>query len=221
MDQRRSKKYLIYKLIDPNGLVYIGMTSCSSVYDRWLFGYKHNRRMREATQKYRWSGFRHEILFEGLSWEQACRKEIEMIDSFQATNPDKGYNISKGGQKTFEGLKHTEEELHKMSESQRGRKFSEETRKKMSESQKRVGHSGSRNPMYGKPKSEETIQKQIESHLHERKKIGRYNLDGTLLSVHYGVHETAKELGLSRASLTSCINGRSKTCGGYVWKEVM
>ena len=104
----QEKEYCIYKHTAPNGKVYIGQT-CKKPTERWAngFGYKHQM-FYKAIQKYGWGKITHEILFEGLSKEEADKKEIELIAYYDSTNPEKGYNLAFGGVSTT-GVKCSEE----------------------------------------------------------------------------------------------------------------
>ena len=83
-----------------NNKKYVGITSKNNLNDRFMNGngYKNNPRFWKDIQKYGWeSGFKHEVLLEELSVEEACKKEIEYISLFNTTNPKFGYNRSAGG----------------------------------------------------------------------------------------------------------------------------
>ena len=90
--------YYVYKHTSPNGKVYIGITS-QNPQKRWKYGhgYIDNHYFRNAIKKYGWNNFEHEILFSGLSVEEAKKKEIELIKEYDSTNRSKGYNRSPGG----------------------------------------------------------------------------------------------------------------------------
>lgn len=125
-------KFTVYKHISPSGKVYIGITS-QSVDRRWSNGngYKHNEYFYRAILKYGWDSFKHEILFTGLSKEQAEIKEIELIKFYNSTNNQYGYNIQNGG--NYSG-KHSERSKLKMSASRIGKRPTSEARKNMSDS---------------------------------------------------------------------------------------
>lgn len=148
--------YYVYKHTSPNGKVYIGIT-CKNPSWRWNNGngYKANVFFYEDIKKYGWDNIKHEILFDNLTKEEAEKKEIELIVLYNATDREKGYNISKGGstsrtgvktrQETIEkrvlalrGQKRTEEQKKRISEAHKGIKASEETRKKQSEFMKKM-----------------------------------------------------------------------------------
>ena len=63
-------------------------------------------------------------------------KEKFYIRFYETTNPEKGYNISFGGRRTYAGLRHTEEYKKRMSEINKGKVFSEEHLKHLKESHK-------------------------------------------------------------------------------------
>ena len=115
----KDKKFCVYVHIFPNGKKYIGIT-CKRPNDRWESGngYKEGSPMRNAINKYGWDNIEHVILFEGLTQEEACNKEIELIAEYK-TNIHKygnkyGYNMTDGGEGTF-GHKVSEENKEKKS----------------------------------------------------------------------------------------------------------
>ena len=88
-----------------NGKSYIGITSRKPE-DRWgTNGYKYQSQkskylcFSKAIQKYGWDNFTHEILFTGLTKEDACKKEKDLI-SFYNTKAPFGYNLTDGGEGT-------------------------------------------------------------------------------------------------------------------------
>lgn len=93
------KKYVVYLHTSPSNKKYIGIT-CQEPNQRWRNGngYKNNQYFYRAIQKYGWNNFKHEILFENLSHDDACNKEVELIDKFQSSDKEYGYNITKGGE---------------------------------------------------------------------------------------------------------------------------
>ena len=123
-----------------NGKIYIGITGKSPEV-RWQNGNGYSQRhFGRAIKKYGWENFDHIILFTGLTKEEACQKEIELIEKYDATNSDKGYNIAKGGEINC------------------GYHISEERKKYLSELNK-----GERHPQYHKPKSDITRKRMSEA----------------------------------------------------------
>ena len=135
------RNYKVYKHTSPSNKVYIGITGVDPVI-RWGNGkkYTENEHFTNAINKYGWDNFKHEILFDNLTKEEAELMEQFYIALYDSTNREKGYNKSTGGK------------------SGRGVSPSKEQREKQS---KRM--SGKNNPMYGKDwregKSEEEIKK--------------------------------------------------------------
>ena len=87
--------------ISPSNKRYIGITSMNPL-RRWAngHGYFKNIYFKRAILKYGWNNFKHIILEEGLTEEQAQQKEIETIKKYNSNNPKYGYNISSGGEGT-------------------------------------------------------------------------------------------------------------------------
>ena len=132
------KTYTVYMHENKtNHKKYIGITSQDPEV-RWRHGtnYRTCHAIRRAFEKYGWDGFDHIILYEGLTREEACEKEIQLISEYDTRNPEHGYNICVGGGGTV------------------GCVFSEETRRKH-----RERFTGPNNPNYGKPMSEEQKEK--------------------------------------------------------------
>lgn len=135
------KKYTVYKHTAPNGKVYIGITGQKPKY-RWNNGngYIENKHFYSAIRKYHWENFKHDILETGLTKEQACAKEFELIAYYDSNNREKGYNGSKGGECSALGIHHSVETRRKISESNKGKHkehhSSPETRRKISEAHK-------------------------------------------------------------------------------------
>lgn len=234
-----------------NGKVYIGQTS-QNVNQRWRNGkgYVNNTLFYRAIKKYGWDNFEHDIIFTGLDKEQADKLENEMILFFDSNNPDKGYNLTDGGQGT-NGYHFTEEQKKHISDIQTGRclteewkqhiseavrgenhpfygkKLSDEHRKHLSESHK--GHEPTFG-MLGKKHSEETKKKMSEMRMgHEtsketRKKIGKANSKAVRCIetgiVYYGASETQRQIGLRGSGVSMCCCGKQETCGGYHWEYI-
>lgn len=114
------KKYCVYMHKNKtNGKVYIGITSMPPN-NRWRkgVGYK-GQKFERAIKKYGWDGFEHIILFDNLKREDACNKEIELIEFYKSRDDNFGYNVSFGGE--YFG-KISEEDLIKRSERTSGGK---------------------------------------------------------------------------------------------------
>ena len=154
--------YSVYKHTSPNGKVYIGITS-TSLNRRWGYGsnYHNNEYFSRAIRKYGWENFTHDVLYTDLTAEEAELKERELIAFYHSTDPNRGYNLTTGGEK---GKRHHPSSIQKMREKKIGKYVgkknpsygthpSELTRRRISEALK-GRFSGERNPNYGKPMSD-------------------------------------------------------------------
>lgn len=164
--------YTVYKHTSPSGKVYIGIT-CQRVAQRWKngHGYKHSPHFQAAIEKYGWDAIQHEIIAENLTQEAATRMEVELIAQYDSNNPEKGYNLSTGGEYSTAGIRLSEERRRQISLAHKGRPLSEAHRKKLSESHRRENlkpetlrkmsesRRGAKNHNFGKPMSEEQRQK--------------------------------------------------------------
>ena len=97
-----SKNYFVYMhTLQLDGRKYIGITCYDNPEKRWGkngTGYKEQSYFYRAIQKYGWDSFKHEILFEGLTKEQACCKEQALIKLFNTTDRKFGFNRTSGGE---------------------------------------------------------------------------------------------------------------------------
>ena len=138
------KSFIVYMHINKiNGKQYIGIT-CQTENQRFRNGrgYKTSKYFYKAIQKYGWDAFEHIVLYRGLSEEEAKAKEIELIAKYDTRNPDKGYNMTPGGE-GYSGEEHPMFGRHLSNETKmllsnvlKGRYVSEETRRKQSNSLK-------------------------------------------------------------------------------------
>lgn len=154
-----ASNFYVYRHISPSNKVYIGITS-QTPKERWFNGEGYNKQkyFYRAIQKYGWGNFIHEILFENLSKEEACKKEIELIAKYKANNPEFGYNISLGGESGSFGYRHTLDAKRLIGKASKGNQYAKgykhtaETKNKISKSMK------------GKTKSKISIEKWKLSH---------------------------------------------------------
>lgn len=92
------KSWTVYKHISPSGKVYVGISS--NIKNRWAAnGYYYclsDTIFSRALNKYGWDNFQHVILQEGLTHQEACDMEIELIAYYKAKGIS--YNITDGGE---------------------------------------------------------------------------------------------------------------------------
>ncbi|GEM_PF-2405768 len=112
--------YTVYKHTAPNGKVYIGIT-CKTTTARWNNGngYKKNTHFFNAIQKYGWEHIQHEVLYTGLTKEEAEQKEIELIAEYKSNDEKYGYNKSTGGECGATGCHRSRETRAKMSKAKK------------------------------------------------------------------------------------------------------
>lgn len=90
--------YTIYKLWNEvNDKLYIGQTTNLSKRGRGGAGYLGCPHLYHAIKKYGWEKFHYEILVEASTQEEANILEKHYIKKYDTTNPEKGYNLSLGG----------------------------------------------------------------------------------------------------------------------------
>ena len=76
--------------------------------------------------------------------------------------------------------------------------------------------SGEKNPMYGKPKSAITIQRQYDSHRHEMKPVVQKDLDGNIITTYFSIHEATRRTGVNRYCINACLSGKQKSSKGFI-----
>ena len=86
--------YSVYMHTFPSGKKYVGVTK--DISQRWRPGaYASNKKMYAEIEQVGWDKIKHEVLFSGLSREDAQKKEIELIKEYDTIKH--GYNKSRGG----------------------------------------------------------------------------------------------------------------------------
>ena len=184
------KSFCVYKHTAPNGKVYIGITSQNPLY-RWRsgYGYKGNKHFFAAIVKNGWDNFKHEILYADLTKEEACEKEIELIEFYKSNNPNCGYNNSIGGQCSGLGThrQHSKETIEKIKRNHKGTK----------------GYHFSNQQKMNISMSKNAAKKSV--------KCIELNL------VFPSLTEAAKHFGVSYENISSCCHGKLKTSAGYHW----
>ena len=130
--------YCVYAHITPSNKIYIGMTGRNPI-ERWANGtaYKFNRHFENAIKKYGWDNIKHFIVKDGLTYDEACSLEIQLIQRFNSTDPKHGYNIAKGGGPAMLGRKHSEETKRKISEAASKRVYDDDYCEKISHRMKK------------------------------------------------------------------------------------
>ena len=225
--------YKVYKHTSPSGKVYIGITKLS-INTRWQNGngYKDCTLFYKAIMKYGWNNIKHEILFDGLTKEEAEKIEIKLIAKYKKEGMS--YNCSSGGELTALGCKRSDKFKEKLSIANKGKKMSEESKRKMQVAKKgkplimtearKEGYKKVSEKMKGKIFSDEHRQ-----HLSQAKKgkyMGAENHGSIPIycfeidKVFVGVKETARQLKLDPSSISKVCRGKLKHYKGYTFKYV-
>lgn len=129
---------IIYHLMSPSGKSYIGQT-IHSLSHRWKQHLRNNKNpyaVHAALKKYSPENFLVQEVSQASTQEQLSNLEKVWIILLQSAEPDKGYNLTWGG----EGGSHTEATRQKLKEAQlrvTNRSHTPETREKI-----RKGHLG-------------------------------------------------------------------------------
>ena len=193
------KKNLVYKLIFPNGKVYIGQTiqllkdrlyrHCYNAFNKKnkdFYSIKYN-----AIRKY--MTFKVEVLYQG---DELNINEINYIKEYNSINKNFGYNLDSGGNlnKT-----HSEETKRKISESHKGKKLSEEHKRKIGEAQK------------GKIVSEETKLKTRGVNNPNAKSIIVTEIKTGIETKFNSIEDASRFYEIRRTSISNTLCGRSKT----------
>lgn len=212
------KSFIVYMHTNKiNGKKYIGIT-CQKPTQRWRGGkgYKIGG-LKRAIDKYGWNNFTHEILYSGLSKEDACMKEQELIAKYNTMNKKYGYNQCEGGNLTT-GYHHTKTSKEIMSQLKKG--------KYDGVNNPMYGRKGILAPTYGKHLTEEhkrkisEAKKGIVTNYMKRlyKQVDQYDLDGNFIKTWECISKIEKELGIKGTHVSRVCRGKRKKTGGYIFK---
>ena len=205
--------FSVYMHISPMDKRYIGITSIEPQ-KRWNYGYgyKYNPHFFNSIVKYGWNNFRHVILCENLSQEEAEQMEVEWIAMYHSNEHQFGYNRDNGGSGPH--------------------KVSLETKKLLSDRAKLK--TGCKNPFFGRTHTDETKQK-ISAHNSGRKPTpeqkqkqitARYiavcqkSNNGEIIAVYESVIAAAAAVGAFPQNINRACKKRRPTCRGFVWDYV-
>lgn len=223
------KNYVVYMHEHrETGKKYIGITGMKPEY-RWNNGKGYSSGyFRNAIEKHGWDAFKHEILYTGLTKEEACKLEQELIAKYQTNNPEFGYNGSVGGEATALGChwELSEETREKMRrpKSEEHRKHISEARKKMpskpltEEHKRKIAEAG-----IGRKLTEEHKAKLSGTNNYKSKRVAQIDAETGLVVAEWEcVSQAAKALGLSQQNISACClhKPRRKTVGGYRWEYI-
>ena len=223
--------YCVYKHTSPSGKVYIGITH-KEPRERWKngLGYRTQKRFYRAIVKYGWDSFTHEILFSGLSEQEAKDKEVALIAIYESSDKSHGYNVTLGGE-SMRGYIPPQEVREKISKANKGRKKPDTMRERLSAaktgthpseaarlnmSRNHADISGDRNPMYQKNHSEDSRRKMSENR--PKRSVCQFSINGELIAIHSSTREAERKTGVNHTHIGRCCKKTQRSAGGFVWK---
>ena len=235
-------KYKVYKHENKiNNKVYIGITGCENPNSRWKDGYgykpyanKSVSHLYYAIQKYGWENFESKILLDGLTFEEACEKEVELIKQYKSTTNEYGYNKHDGGRAGIPLSKDTKAKLSKANSGKNngmygigkghpmyGKNHSMESRKKISE-----GHKGQIPWNKGKIGiySQEARKKISETHIGNKYNLGHKHTEETKNKISTITHKQWENKAfrklVSEVNIGNNNNGKRVICGDLTFKTI-
>lgn len=214
-----NKIYTIYLLTSPSNKKYCGYTS-RLVERRWNNGngYKDCPIMWRAIQKYGWENFKKEIIFQTFNQDEAFQKEQDIIASLDLQNPNKGYNLDKGGRPHGNSDFLTEEGRKKLSESHKKLWANPKYRAHMIEQRKKH------------PPTRECIEKGIKASIEARKGKIAHNAKIVIqldkitdeeIAIFTSALQASKTIVGDESGCSNILNvckGKRKTAYGYKWR---
>lgn len=226
-------KHYLYRhiRIDKNEPFYIGIgTKQPRIHNSIKAEY---RRAHETNRKesYIWNNivnktsYKIEILFESNDYNFIKEKEIEFIFLYGRINNNTGIlsNMTNGGD-GFIGYIPSKEKIEKHKIFMTGRKQSQKEKQKRNDSRKGYLHSEETklkisNSHKGKKTSKEHLEKLYKGQiLANSKPINQYDLKGNFIKEWQSATIAAKEINLHPTSIRHCVQGKTKTSGGYIWE---
>ncbi len=207
-------KWVVYEHISPSGKVYVGITN-RDVNLRWRKGGKdylskhkngnyNHAYFANAILKYGWDNFQHSIIASNLGEMTAKNMEKDLIKFYKEQG--KSYNITDGGDGRL-GVSFTHSEESKLLISKHHRRIqTDDTRKKISELQ-----IGKKFPKWRKYLLSN-------SHNKEKHKVEQFSLNNVSIAIYNSLMDAERATGVRNGNISSCVKGRCKTAGGYIWK---
>ena len=137
-----NQKYIVYvHTLRRDGRRYVGITRRTPK-QRWHNGknYSNNPYFYNAIKKYGWDAFEHEIIYTGLSKDEACEIEKRLIKQYKTQQHDYGFNVGNGGEGAESVSESTRRKMRRarlgVSPWNKGVKMSKEQRAALSKSRK-------------------------------------------------------------------------------------
>lgn len=239
------KVYSVYKHTAPNGKCYIGITK-QTIERRSQNGegYNTQRVFYRAIQKYGWDNFKHEILAENLTHDEACKKEMYYIDLYKSNQNQFGYNVTAGGDGCANRGKKIAQIFNgkivnvfpSISDASKKLKVSESAISDYAQDDKE--HGGYKFKIISKEEYNEYMNNHVlniecfknfrENILKEktdiikkynvsrRVRICKYSLEGKFIEIFNGINEAQSQTKIS--NISRALMSEYGQAGGYIWK---
>ena len=205
-------EYTVYKHTAPNGKVYIGITSVEPK-RRWQSGWGYRTQLfYRAIQKYGWENIEHEVLYSGLSKEEAEQKEIELITAYKSNQKEYGYNVDNGG---YSAGKLSDATREKLKKSHTGIKYTQETREKHRAAQLRLWN----DEEYRRSRTYEYKKRKAQGG-YSVYKPGKPVVCVETRQIFARIKDASESMGICDECIRKCCNGLRKTAGGFRWEFV-
>ena len=219
-----------------NGKKYIGITGNKPTY-RWNNGegYKRCPRFYNAIKHYGWDAFTHEILYTGLTKEDAEQLEVDMIAKYKTQDNDTGYNLSVGGGVNC-GFHRTDEFKAKLSASKKGLQSGDKHpfwgmhRSKETKERIRAANVGKPKPNYARQKMSDSAHARWSAdNQAEREHLRELNIGANSAKakrvvcvetnrLYDCIRAAERENGIANGGITRCCKGERRTAGGFHWE---
>lgn len=209
-----------------NGKRYIGISQNPK--RRWKNGNGYKTQLfGKAINKYGWDNFTHEILFTGLTENDACEKEIELISLYNTTDDKYGYNILDGGDITSCLLRPNSKRVYQYSLD--GDYIGEY--ESISEATRQVGFgvseciNGRARTAYDFQWFDKYMGEKVEPKLNrcesislsQSKEVYQYTIDGDFIRKYSSIKEASGINNIERTGIHNCMKGKQLTHKGYRW----
>jgi hypothetical protein len=186
--------------LDKNEPFYIGIGSDDDKYSR---AYEKSRRNSHWTNIIKNTEYHVEILFEDITWEEACKKEMEFIKLYGRKDLKTGTlcNHTNGG----EGLLNPSKEIR--------------DKKRLAMIGKNLGDTnGMKTPEARLKLSKSRINRFKGADSPVSKAVDCFDLTGTYIKTYDSIHQAELETGASNPNISKVCKGLRRSAGNYIWK---
>jgi len=207
------KKTGIYKILSPNGRIYIGQSI--DIEKRWdihkgLYSNDDTKLIR-SFKKYGVNNHKFEII-EECSKEFLNIKEKYWVNFYNSIK--EGLNIEEGGN----GKSMSDKTKQKISKAKTNHECYKNSDRNRKISEKLIGRE--KTWKKGKEKQGKKQTEEFQSHLRQLhcKEIIQYDLENNFIKEWPSIKTAADELNIHRESIGSVLRNKAKTAGKYKWK---